>query len=120
MRGIRNLVLLTTIMCGLLWACSDEGEIGSPLSVSLTGPGTGLAGEELPFTYVVRGRSLSGLIFEWGDGARDSVPAAGAQSADGTRIHTFDTAGVYLVNLVVEDAIEGVESAQVSVDVQGN
>ncbi|MGI9629319.1 MAG: PKD domain-containing protein [Longimicrobiales bacterium] len=105
---------------GVLWACSDGGEIGSPLSVDLTGPATGLAGEELPFMYDVEGRSLAGIIFEWGDGSRDSVPTAGAQTAMGTRLHTFDSVGVYLVNMVVEDAVEGVQSASVSVDVLSN
>ena len=120
MRGLRNAVVWVALIGAVTWACSDDGEIGSPLSVSLTGPGTGLAGDDLPFVYQVRGRSLSGLIFEWGDGTRDSVPTAGAQTADGTRLHAFDTAGVYTVNLVAEDAIDGVESSQVSVDVQAN
>lgn len=105
---------------GATAACEDTSQIGSPLSASLTGPGTGLAGDSLPFGYDVAGRSLSGLIFEWGDGTRDSVVAAGAQTALGTRWHIFDTVGVYVVNMVVEDAVEGVVTDQVSVDVQAN
>ena len=103
-----------------IMACEDTSEIGSPLSVSLTGPSTGLAGEALPFMYDVSGRSLSGLIFEWGDGTRDSVPTAGAQTAQGTRLHTFDSAGTYTVLLQAEDAVEGIENDQVTVDVQAN
>lgn len=101
-------------------ACGDTGEIGGPLTVSLTGPETGLVGDSLPFGYDVSGRSLAGLIFEWGDGTRDSVAAAGAQTAFGTRWHIFDSVGVYLVNMVAEDAVEGVASDQVSVEVQAN
>ena len=105
---------------GVMWACEDTSDIGTPLSVMLVGPETGLAGEGLPFSYQVSGRSLSGIIFLWGDGLRDSIPTAGAQTAMGTRVHTFDSAGVYLVNLTAEDALEGVGNAQVTVTVQSN
>ena len=111
---------LVALGFGLVAACGDNGEIGSPLTVSLTGPETGLAGDSLPFGYDVAGRSLTGIIFEWGDGTRDSVPTAGAQTAIGTRWHAFDTVGVYVVNMVVEDGLEGTASDQVSVDVQSN
>ena len=111
---------LVALGFGAFAACDDEGEIGSPLTAELTGPETGLVGDSLPFGYDVAGRSLTGIIFEWGDGTRDSVPAAGAQSAFGTRWHIFDSVGVYQVNMVAEDALEGVASDQVSVDVQAN
>ena len=111
---------LVAVGFALVAACEDNGEIGGPLTVSLTGPETGLAGDSLPFGYDVSGRSLAGIIFEWGDGTRDSIPAAGAQTAFGTRWHIFDTVGVYLVNMVVEDGVEGTASDQVSVDVQSN
>ncbi|MDH3223195.1 MAG: PKD domain-containing protein [Gemmatimonadota bacterium] len=107
-------------LVALAVACEDNSQIGSPLTVSLTGPETGRTGEDLPFVYDVAGRSLSGIIFEWGDGTRDSLATAGAQTAVGTRTHAYDSVGVYLVNLVAEDAVEGVEAAQVSVDVQAN
>lgn len=111
---------LLTLSFGFTAACEDTGLIGSPLTAELTGPETGLVGDSLPFGYDVTGRSLSGLIFEWGDGTRDSVVAAGAQTAFGTRWHIFDSVGVYQVIMVVEDALEGVASDQVTVDVQAN
>lgn len=121
MNGTTRFVLCVLLLIGAAGlGCEDDGEIGSPLSVSLTGPGTGLAGDGLPFQYQVEGRSLSGIVFEWGDGARDSLPTAGAQSAEGTRVHTYDSAGVYTVSMVVEDALEGTDAAQVTVDVQSD
>ena len=111
--------LVAALFVGLA-ACSDDGQVGTPLSVSLIGPDTGTALVSTPFLYDVSGRSLSGLIFEWGDGTRDSLPTAGAQSAQGSRPHTYDSAGSYTVLLVAEDAIEGTGSAQATVLIGGN
>ena len=98
-------------------AC-DDGEIGTPLSVELMGPGTGVVGHELSVVYSVSGRSLTGIIFEWGDGMVDSLATAGAQSAEGSRPHTYADPGVFSVRAVVEDAVEGVASAAVEINIE--
>ena len=45
--------------------CITDDEIGTPLSVELIGPETGLVGDQLSVLYNVSGRSLSGIIFTW-------------------------------------------------------
>ena len=100
-------------------ACYNDDEIGTPLSLELIGPETGLVGDELSVLYDVSGRSLSGIIFTWGDGGVDSLATAGAQTASGAMQHTYEAAGVFTVSARVEDALEGVASAEVSINVQG-
>ncbi len=95
-----------------------EDEIGTPLSVELIGPGTGRVGEELSVLYNVSGRRLDGIIFSWGDGAVDSLPTAGAQTAAGSRQHTYRESGRFLVRARAEDAVEGVASAEVMVNIE--
>ena len=109
---------LLLLLLVVLAACYDD-EIGTPLSVELIGPETGLAGDELSVLYDVSGRRLSGIIFSWGDGASDSVATAGAQTAAGAVQHTYEAAGVFTVRARVEDAVEGVASAEVTINVQG-
>lgn len=99
--------------------CITDGEIGTPLSVELIGPETGLVGDQLSVLYNVSGCSLSGIIFTWGDGAVDSLGTVGAQTASGSMQHVYEMPGLFTVTARVEDAVEGVASATVSINVQG-
>lgn len=113
-------VVFALLACLLVPAagCITDDEIGSPLSVELIGPETGLVGDQLSVLYNVSGRSLSGIIFSWGDGATDSLATAGAQSASGSMQHTYEMPGLFTVRALAEDAVEGVASAEVSINVQ--
>ena len=99
-------------------ACWSDEDIGSPLSIELAGPGTGQAGVELSVHYEVSGRQLVGIIFDWGDGATDSVPAMGAQTAAGSVHHTYVAAGTVTVTGRAEDIVEGFAEARVEIEVQ--
>lgn len=87
--------------------------------MELIGPETGLVGDRLSVIYNVYGRSLNGIIFTWGDGATDSLHTLGAQTAEGSMQHVYEMPGLFTVRAVVEDAVEGVASAEVSINVQG-
>lgn len=100
-------------------ACITDDEIGTPLSVELIGPETGLVGDRLSVLYNVSGRSLTGIIFTWGDGATDSLATVGAQTASGSMQHVYEMPGLFTVTARVEDAVEGVASDEVSINVQG-
>lgn len=100
-------------------SCYDD-ELGSPLSVELIGPETGFVGQKLSVLYNVSGRNLSGIVFTWGDGAVDSLATAGAQSASGAREHTYEVSGMFTVRARAEDAVEGVASAEVFINIQQN
>lgn len=110
----------TLLLClfALAAGCITDDEIGSPLSVELIGPETGLVGDQLSVLYDVTGRRLSGIVFSWGDGATDSLATAGAQSASGSMQHTYEMPGLFTVRARVEDAVEGVASAEVTINVQ--
>ena len=96
----------------------EEDPIGSPLSLELAGPGTGVAGEELSVAYDAAGRRLVGITFAWGDGKVDSLSTAGAQSASGSRRHTYESPGTFTVQARVEDTLEGALTAEVSIRVE--
>lgn len=98
-------------------SCHDD-EIGSPLSIELIGPETGLVGQKLSVLYNVTGRRLDGIVFAWGDGAVDSLATAGAQTASGAREHTYEVAGMFTVRARAEDSVEGVASAEVTINIQ--
>ena len=115
----RTLPALLACLFVLAAGCITDGEIGSPLSVELIGPETGLVGDQLSVLYNVSGRSLNGIIFTWGDGATDSLGTVGAQTATGSRQHTYEMPGLFTVTARAEDAVEGVASATVSINVQG-
>ena len=68
--------------------------------------------------YNVTGRRLSGVIFTWGDGTVDSLATAGAQTASGAREHTYQSAGLFTVRARAEDAVEGVASAEATINIQ--
>ena len=110
--------LLALAAALLVAAACDEDPIGSPLSIELAGPGAGVVGEELAVQYQVRGRRLLGVVFTWGDGAADTLSTEGAQSASGTRLHAYDSAGVYTVQARVEDAVEGAATAEALIRVE--
>lgn len=116
MRRARTALL--PCLLALAAGCITDGEIGSPLSVELIGPETGLVGDQLSILYNVNGRRLSGIIFSWGDGATDSLATAGAQSASGTMKHIYEMPGLFTVRARAEDAVEGVASAEVTINVQ--
>lgn len=111
----RLALLLLTVLA--YPSCYDD-EIGSSLSIELIGPETGLVGQKLSVLYNVSGRSLSGIVFTWGDGAVDSLATAGAQTASGAREHTYDVTGMFTVRARAEDAVEGVASAEVFINIQ--
>ena len=100
-----------------LAACWDDPGIGTPLSIELIGPETGRVSEELAVRYEVTGRQLVGIIFDWGDGASDSLPARGAQTASGSVHHTYAETGTFTVRGRAEDVVEGFAEAQVEVEI---
>lgn len=115
---LARLALLASLFA-LVTGCITDDEIGSPLSVELIGPETGLVGDQLSVLYNVSGRSLNGIVFTWGDGATDSLATLGAQTAEGSMQHVYEMPGLFTVRAVAEDAVEGVASAEVSINVQG-
>lgn len=98
-------------------ACWDDPDTGTPLSIELVGPEAGRVSEELAVRYEVTGRQLVGIIFDWGDGTSDSVPARGAQSASGSVRHTYSETGTFTLKGRAEDVVEGFAEAQLEVEV---
>ncbi|MDE2982621.1 MAG: PKD domain-containing protein [Gemmatimonadota bacterium] len=115
----RARLALLACLFAIAAGCITDDEIGTPLSVELIGPETGLVGDQLSVLYNVSGRSLTGIIFTWGDGATDSLATVGAQTASGSMQHAYEMPGLFTVTARVEDAVEGVASAEVLINVQG-
>lgn len=108
---------LSLALATALTACYDD-EIGTPLSIELIGPDVGVVGEKVSVLYNVTGRSLNGVIFTWGDGSVDSLATAGAQTASGAREYIYQLPGLFKVRARAEDAVEGVASAEVMINIQ--
>lgn len=116
-RALPKCVLRAILLLPAALGCYTEDEIGSPLAIELEGPESGEVGEQLALRYDVVGRSLQGIVFTWGDGAVDSLATAGAQSAAGTMYHTYEAAGDFLVGARVEDSVEGVARAELTIGI---
>lgn len=101
-----------------LVGCSDSSfEVGSELSIELSVPATAPLSDSVDIEYEARGRSLLGMIVEYGDGTADSVSFVGSQSAGGRVRHKYDAAGDYRISGTVQDGIEGSESAEADVTI---
>jgi hypothetical protein len=106
------------VMAALVaWGCSNIEITGSqPLSFTLDADMTSApTGVEIEFHFEATGTYLNGVILEYGDGAKDSIPMSGAQSASGRRKHAYDAVGDYTVIGTLEDAAEGPVTATVTV-----
>ena len=98
-------------------ACWADEELGTPLAIELSGPDEGRVGEELAVRYDVSGPQLVGIIFDWGDGAADSVPARGAQTASGSVRHSYAEAGTFTVTGRAEDFVDGFAEARIEIEI---
>ncbi len=99
-------------------ACSSSSlEIGSELSLELDAPASVPLADSLVIQYDARGRSLLGLVVEYGDGTADSVAFVGSQSAGGRLAHKYSESGEYRVTGRVQDGVEGTTMADVTVSV---
>lgn len=100
--------LVVAALVGGVWGCSDSlVDIGRELSLDFSGPPTTALSDSLPVTYDVRGRSLLGMVVDYGDGSLDSLFFSGAQSAGGRVAHKYQEPGDYVVSGKVQDAVEG-------------
>lgn len=100
--------------------CEDVQEIGHPISLEISVPATAVVGDTVRLAYQGKGRSMAGIIFAWGDGVVDSLTASGAQTADGERLHVYDTDGNFTIIATLEDAIEGSTAKSASITVDGS
>lgn len=117
-RGRGALALAAVVAVGSTVACTDSAvEIGSELSLQLTAPSSIPLSDSLIVEYEAKGRSLLGLVVDYGDGAADTVPFVGSQSAGGRLAHKYSEAGQYQVTGRVQDGIEGSTMADVTVSV---
>jgi len=113
--GVAAVVLAALVA----WGCSDITVTGAkPLTFTLDADRTSApTGVEIEFRFEATGSYLNGVILQYGDGAGDSIPMNGAQTASGHRRHAYDAAGQYQVIGVLEDASEGMRSDTLLVDI---
>lgn len=77
-------------------ACGDATDEGRRTLVSLsTEPATAVVAEPITFRYSAEGENLVGVVVDYGDGARDSIPAFGAQTAAGVTTHAYEMPGIF-------------------------
>jgi hypothetical protein len=113
MKLLRLLPLLALVL-----ACGDFSTTVRPTSLTMTvNRPSGAVGQPFEFSYSATGRSMAGLIIDYGDGGLDSLGFQGAVTATGRREHTYSQPGTYLVSGLLEDFLAGSSSAQISVAV---
>jgi hypothetical protein len=103
-------------------ACSsiDIAEPG-PLSVSFTAsPATAVAGTPIDFRFEASGNQLASIALVYGDGAVDSVDTLLARTAQGSRRHTYTSAGDYQARITVYDPSMGRAADTVLVRITAN
>ncbi len=115
-RGALPLLLVAAAV-----ACSDTGVFvsGEPVRITLEVDAPSLdQGETHRFRIEAGGRSLLGVVIEYGDGQVDSIIAAGAQTATHVQDHIYAEPGPYLVRARAEDANGDVARDSVAVTVR--
>lgn len=108
-----------TVGLAAMAGCADSVvEVGGELSLTLDAPPSALLPDSVAVTYDARGRSLFGMVLQYGDGSVDTLNFQGAQSAGGQVKHKYEAAGDYQITGTVTDGVEGTETAQVTVTVR--
>jgi hypothetical protein len=115
---MKRLLLGLSVMA--LAACGDFSTTIRPTALTLTPDRTSAqTGQDFEFRYDAQGRSLAGLIIDYGDGGLDSIGLQGAVTATGGRVHAYETPGTYVVTGRLEEFLGGVVNAEVTVSVTG-
>ncbi|MBW3552293.1 MAG: hypothetical protein KY466_02215 [Gemmatimonadetes bacterium] len=97
-RALAALALLAGV------GCEDVADAGKPTAVELSSDRTTAAvAEPIEFRYEAQGQNLAGLVIDYADGSRDSIPGFGAQTAAGTVTHAFEAAGTFDVTAALLD-----------------
>ena len=99
---------VTLCMASVAASCNESTvAVGGPLSLQLEADSPVRLQDSVVVAFDVVGRSLIGLILDYSDGSKDSIPFSGAQSASGTIAHRFGSTGDFTIVGVVQDAIAG-------------
>lgn len=105
---MRNLFLTLALvsLCG----CGDFSQTIRETALTLTADRTTTpTGQTVEFRYDAQGRSLAGLIIDFGDGSNpDSLSLQGAVTATGRRTHSFTQTGSFIVTGRLEELFGGV------------
>jgi len=102
----------------LFTACDWGATTVRPTALILTVNRTSAPpGQPFDFRYEAQGRSLAGLILDYGDGGLDSLGFSGAVTATGTRTHSYSAPGTYIVTGRLEDFLGSTAGAEVQVTV---
>jgi hypothetical protein len=99
------LTLSLTLFVFGLTGCGDFSQTIRDTALTLTADRTTAAtGQTIEFRYDAQGRSLAGLIVDFGDGSPpDSLFLQGAVTATGRRSHAFTQVGSFLVTGRLEE-----------------
>jgi len=112
-------LLLATVFGAILGSCSsNEITFGGPLELQISSNSPVSVGDSLQLDYDVVGRSLLGLVVEWGDSELDSVFFSGAQSAGGRIGHVYGGEGSFTLMARVVDQVEGSDTEELTVTIQ--
>lgn len=111
--------VLAAIAAMTIWACgSNDVTFGGPLDLQVSTNSPVAVTDSLQLDYEIVGRSLLGMVVQWGDAEFDSLYFSGAQTAGGRVRHQYVAPGDYTVRATVFDQIEGDQSKEVSVTIQ--
>ncbi len=105
-------------ICLLGWGCSDTSFAGGgPLELSISAVSPVAVTDSLVVEYDVVGRTLLGMVVDYGDTRSDSIFFQGAQTAGGRAPHLYAASGQYTVSARVDDALEGTVTDQLTVTI---
>jgi len=90
---------------------------GGPLELSISAISPVAVTDSLVVEYQVVGRTLLGMVVDYGDTQSDSIFFQGAQTAGGRAPHLYAASGQYTISARVDDALEGSVMEQLTVTI---
>jgi hypothetical protein len=102
-------------------ACGDFSTTIRETALTITPDRTTAAtGQTFDFFYDAQGRSLGGMVIDYGDGSpADSTELSGAVTATGHKLHAYEMPGAYIVSGRLEELNGSSVEATVTVNVTG-
>lgn len=116
---MRRLTIGALVLAAVTASCIGGDLDPLPLDITMTASKTTtVATDSISFVVNAQGNALLGIDADFGDGATAMQPTQGARTAKVTFRHAYTGVGTFQVTATVTDAVLGMKSASVSVQIQ--
>lgn len=115
--GRAFIATIVVLAAGVVGGCGIT-DVGRPLSIEFTvNPPTASVGDSITFEVMGTGRSLSGLVIEFGEEGAGHEFSTGGQSAKTSTQHAYESPGAYqAVGTVIDSSGQLSDTVEVVID----